>query len=150
MNEQLKSNLFGMKEVPDVLIYMPEKKEHITLGTLLTCSHQLNNGKSEVRFISSLLDKRIIKFLPTLIQEKSCCLYFINPIRSFANGKDEDWYWVLDSAQLIDYKFGVAADGEPSRFTFIFKGDIIRTETNTGFNIYTYDMLKQDTEHIYN
>ena len=31
MNEDLKENLYGMKDVPDVLIYIPSTDEYITL-----------------------------------------------------------------------------------------------------------------------
>ena len=32
MNENLKTNIYGMKDIPDILIYCPFNKWHLTIG----------------------------------------------------------------------------------------------------------------------
>ena len=149
MNEDLKENLYGMKDVPDVLIYIPSTDEYITLCHLKNLTHKLNNGKSEIRFVNSLMNKIPLSRLYEMAEE-GAMLYFISPIRSYKDGKDSDYYWMMDNAQLIDFKFGVAVDGDPSKWTFVFLGDLIKPVANDKLNKHIFNLIEEDMRKIYN
>ena len=149
MNEDLKENLYGMRDVPNVLIYIPSTNEHITLCHLKNLTHKLNNGKSEIRFVNSLMNKIPLSRLYEMAEE-GAILYFISPIRAYKDGKDSDYYWMMDNAQLIDFKFGVAVDGDPSEWTFVFLGNFIKPVANSGINKHIFNLIEEDVRKIYN
>lgn len=149
MNEELKENLYAMREVPDLLIYIPSTNTHITICHIKNLTHRLNGANSEIRFVNSLMDKRIISNLYDMV-EGSCKLYFISSIRSYKEGKDSDYYWYMDNANLVDYKFGVALDGNPSEWTFVFSGDLIKPIGKNDVTKYIFDTIKKDTGYTYN
>lgn len=149
MNEELKEKLYAMKEVPDLLIYIPSTNTHITICHIKNLTHRLNGANSEIRFVNSLMDKRTLSNLCDMV-EGSCKLYFISSIRSYKEGKDSDYYWYMDDANLIDYKFGVAVDGNPSEWTFVFSGDLIKPVSNNDVTKQIFNMIKKETGYTYN
>ena len=59
-------------------------------------------------------------------------------------------FYLIQNASLLDFKFGVAADGEPSQYSYTFSGNLIERIQKTGVDICILDLLEKDTGYNYN
>lgn len=148
MNENLKTNIYGMKDIPDILIYCPFNKWHLTIGHVQYCSHKIVHESSEIQFTTGLINKEFLKNINLLLKKDSCSLFLKNSIRSLLTGEDEDYYWKIDKAQLKDYRFGMAINGDPSNFTFVFQGKSLEIG-NLGLDKYYYELLEKEGKQLY-
>ena len=153
MKESLSNKLYGMKDPPDGIIVFPDET-YIVLSTIITFSHNIYNtsalldDRSKVIFSESLLNKDILDNLQRLSNDFAT-LYLFIPIRNRETSKDEWICCKLNNVRLIDFKFGTATDGEPSHFTYTFKGDLIEQELNTEIRNKYLDILKKETQYKY-
>ena len=153
MKETLSKKLYGMKEPPEGLIVFSDGN-YIILPNIINFSHcfaktsPILSQKSKVIISETLLNEDIMIYLNRLT-EGNVDLYLFKPLRSYKSGKDEWKCYLLKDAHLIDFKFGTAADGDPSRFTYTFVGDLIENDLIGGSTIHYFDIVKNETEYDY-